>query len=460
MQVSDQELLSRIESLARNEHEMTVDVLLHMNEVERRRLHLTLGYGTMFDFATRHLRYSSSAAGRRIQVARCIARHPELLVPLRGREINLSTIGLIAGVLDAGNVKELIDAIRGKSQREVEQIVATYQPAVQIRDRVRPVRVRREADRPDSDRDATPLFTVASTCSSNGIDVRDRNDTRSRVTHSRCGSSSPESGCRSGPRESPSEPQLSEPRFKVEFEAGPDCVRMLEEARAILSSHSPTGVSLGRVIETALEEFLNRRSPFRRKQRRERRSSMRRSAAVGGARRRVAGATGVADGQVAADGIAPGGIALGAVAAGGIAPGEIAVDAVAAGGAHGKVRRSGSRAAPVVAGDARAQDNGRGKSGRSRHVPAAVRDEVYARDGGRCTYVGANGVACGSRHQLHIDHVEPFAQGGAATLENLRLLCASHNQLEAERVYGSDWMRRSRGGGTNPGANGQHASRT
>jgi hypothetical protein len=393
---------------------MTVEVLLHLNEVERRRLHLTLGYATMFDFATRHLRYSSSAAGRRIQVARCIARHPELLEPLRDREMNLSTIALIAGVLDDGNVQDLIDAIRGKSQREVEHIVATHRPAVEIRDRVRPVRVRREADRSQPDAAATSLFSVASSGPSNGIAVRNGNSTRTRVTHSRSGSSSPESGCPSRPGESPSEPQRPEPRFKVEFAAGRACVRKLEEARAILSSNSAKGVSLEQVIETALDVFLDRKSPFRRKERRER-SRARRSAAAG-----------VAGGRVASGGVLRGG--------------------VAAGGAPRNIRRSDSGAAPVLVREAPVRDNGRGKSGRSRHVPAAVRDEVFARDGGRCTYVGANGVPCGSRHQLHVDHVEPFARGGSGTLENLRLLCAAHNQLEAERVYGSDWMQRSRGG--------------
>jgi hypothetical protein len=186
MRVSDQELLSRIESLARNEHEMTVEVLLHLNEVEERRLHLTLGYGTMFDFAVRYLCYSASAAGRRIQVARCIRRHPELLEPLREREINLSTIGLIAGVLDEGNLKELIDAIRGKSQREVEHVAARYRPVVEIRDRVQPVRVGRKANRPP-DPAATSLFSVAPAGCSNGIGPRDRDDTRSQVSHSRAG---------------------------------------------------------------------------------------------------------------------------------------------------------------------------------------------------------------------------------------------------------------------------------
>jgi 5-methylcytosine-specific restriction endonuclease McrA len=72
----------------------------------------------------------------------------------------------------------------------------------------------------------------------------------------------------------------------------------------------------------------------------------------------------------------------------------------------------------------------------SRHIPAAVRAEIFARDGGRCTYVAPGGTRCGSTHALQIDHVTPFARGGPNTAANLRLLCAKHNRLEAERTYG------------------------
>ena len=75
-----------------------------------------------------------------------------------------------------------------------------------------------------------------------------------------------------------------------------------------------------------------------------------------------------------------------------------------------------------------------------RHIPAAVRDEVFARDGGKCTYLGSNGKQCGSTLGLHIDHVTPFAKGGSNEASNLRLLCANHNRLEAERAYGQQFM--------------------
>ncbi len=57
-------------------------------------------------------------------------------------------------------------------------------------------------------------------------------------------------------------------------------------------------------------------------------------------------------------------------------------------------------------------------------ISAAVRREVWERDGGCCTYVAADGRRCGSRWQLELDHVTPFALGGVVpTAEGLRLRC-------------------------------------
>jgi 5-methylcytosine-specific restriction endonuclease McrA len=72
----------------------------------------------------------------------------------------------------------------------------------------------------------------------------------------------------------------------------------------------------------------------------------------------------------------------------------------------------------------------------SRHIPPSVRDAVFSRDKGRCAYVGTSGERCGSTHHLQIDHVVPYARGGTSTIDNLRLLCARHNKIEAERLYG------------------------
>ena len=51
---------------------------------------------------------------------------------------------------------------------------------------------------------------------------------------------------------------------------------------------------------------------------------------------------------------------------------------------------------------------------RSRHVPAAVRREVWERDAGRCAFVGTDG-RCRERGFLEFHHVIPFAEGGETT---------------------------------------------
>ena len=69
-----------------------------------------------------------------------------------------------------------------------------------------------------------------------------------------------------------------------------------------------------------------------------------------------------------------------------------------------------------------------------RYVPAAVRREVVARDGARCSFVGEDGRRCEEVGFLEMDHVVPVARGGGATTEGVRVLCRAHNQYEAERV--------------------------
>ena len=72
----------------------------------------------------------------------------------------------------------------------------------------------------------------------------------------------------------------------------------------------------------------------------------------------------------------------------------------------------------------------------SRHVPASVKRAVWARDGGQCAFVGAEG-RCTARGFLELHHVEPFALGGPTTIDNLQLRCRAHNAYEAEMAFGS-----------------------
>lgn len=65
---------------------------------------------------------------------------------------------------------------------------------------------------------------------------------------------------------------------------------------------------------------------------------------------------------------------------------------------------------------------------RSRFIPANVKLEVWARDGGRC-------VACGATDELHFDHILPYSKGGTSLkAENIQLLCARHNLSKSAKI--------------------------
>lgn len=71
-------------------------------------------------------------------------------------------------------------------------------------------------------------------------------------------------------------------------------------------------------------------------------------------------------------------------------------------------------------------------TGRSRYIPVSARRVVWKRDQGRCQYQDpVTGRICGSNHALELDHIQPFANGGANLPLNLRLLCSAHNKWRA-----------------------------
>jgi hypothetical protein len=87
----------------------------------------------------------------------------------------------------------------------------------------------------------------------------------------------------------------------------------------------------------------------------------------------------------------------------------------------------------------------------SRYIPRALVREVHQRDGEQCTFESADGKRCRERGFLERHHSVPFAKGGQATTDNMKLLCRAHNALQAERDFGAAFIRskqfRARGPG-------------
>jgi 5-methylcytosine-specific restriction endonuclease McrA len=90
------------------------------------------------------------------------------------------------------------------------------------------------------------------------------------------------------------------------------------------------------------------------------------------------------------------------------------------------------------------------------YIAAHVKRAVWKRDGGRCQWPVSGGV-CGSTYQVEFDHRKARALGGGAAVEDIRLLCKSHNLESARETFGDEWMARftrarpRRTRGTEPG---------
>ena len=68
------------------------------------------------------------------------------------------------------------------------------------------------------------------------------------------------------------------------------------------------------------------------------------------------------------------------------------------------------------------------KSGPKRDpIPEDVKLVVWARDGGAC-------VRCGSKQNLHFDHIIPVSKGGGNSQENVQILCDHCNLQKSDKI--------------------------
>ena len=128
---------SALVCLSAKERDVTLAILYHLIELDRRGFYRELGYSSLFDYCTRKLLYSEASAQRRITAARCLADFPELEPHFLLGQVNLSTISLAASSLRA-NKTQVIDIV-GKSSREVQSLVLAEEVALKPKERIRPV---------------------------------------------------------------------------------------------------------------------------------------------------------------------------------------------------------------------------------------------------------------------------------------------------------------------------------
>lgn len=155
---SDDTLMEELKLSVSKERDVTIRVLWLLREVERRMLYAARGYSSLFSYCVSELRYSESAAMRRIssmRLLRDLSDESRELVEkkIAGGELSLSHLNQVqrhfrSEASKAGTARRqistqsekvaLLDQISNTSARECEQILAALNPVmVKVAEKIR-----------------------------------------------------------------------------------------------------------------------------------------------------------------------------------------------------------------------------------------------------------------------------------------------------------------------------------
>jgi hypothetical protein len=361
--LSDQALTARLRRCLKTERAVTAEVLRLIAEVDRRKLYLEAATSSMFDYVTRVLCMSEGSAYKRIRVARAGRRFPVIFELVAEGLHHLSGLALLVPHLTEENHRELLDAAKGLSKRQVEKLIATMFPRPDVKTSLRKLPQPAQTRPPDATsqanstaKEAKPKQSLEATAKAASCD-----ETQNGVGSFAEPSLAPKHvvTINSAPPPKP----LSSARYLLKVTVSREVCEKLKQAQDLLQKEIPdrdlAGV-LERALDTLIAERLKKKYAVREQ------------------------------------------------------PATIS-----------RKRKSGSE-----------------KSRRTRHIPAAVRRAVYQRDKGQCSFVDSKGRRCPARAGLQFHHHLPFGKGGQHTLENICLLCQSHNDYFARRDYGFAYIER------------------
>ena len=149
--LSDAELVAQVKSLVARDRDTEAQLVARLAELDTRDVHLREGYRSLFVYCRDALGLSEWEAYNRIEVARAARRFPFILDLLTEGSVNLTGVRLLAPHLTAVNQRTVLESSRGKTTREIQQIVATLAPRPDVPSSVR---------RLPTPRPASPIATV------------------------------------------------------------------------------------------------------------------------------------------------------------------------------------------------------------------------------------------------------------------------------------------------------------
>jgi len=217
------DLLAATRAILRRACVVEADLLVHLAEIEERRLHNEMAFPTMFAFCVDELGFSEDQAYNRTTVARAARQLPAMLDSLRSGAVHLTGLRLLVRCLTEQNHRDVLAQAAGKSKRQIEEIVARLDPKPPV-----PASVRKR-----------PL----------------RNPATLELTLAAPGTSVAPSA---PPRERPAVvAPLSEDTFDVRFTASREMRDKLRRAQDLLRHRIPSG-DIAAIFEKALDSLIEK----------------------------------------------------------------------------------------------------------------------------------------------------------------------------------------------------------
>ena len=429
-ELSDSELLSATRRLVGRSNQLLALLLGHLAEVEARGLHRIRACSSLYTYCIYELRFSEDEAFRRVAAARLVKRFPALLDAIASGELHLTGLLMLGPHLTSENLTEVLARSKHRTKKEIARLVRQLDPLPEVPARIEPL-----GPAPARVVPVTPTFRqfVESLCPVRDLTAGDRPRDWVDATEISEGTEH-SSECSNDVAPLPAPARFEPQRYRVQFTACEEYVKLVEAAQALLS-HSAERVPLDELQLRAMRSLV---AELERKKRSARTAT----------RANTEGRT------------------LRAASTDAEPSPRSAPEPTASRPVHGEPNEAQSpepnEAHPSEPNEAQSPEPNEAHPSepnefaetshadsqhprrRGRHIPAAVRRAVFERDQGRCAYIDGSGQRCRETHRLELHHLKAFALGGGHTLENLALRCSAHNALAAEQDFGADVIEQSR----------------
>ena len=416
--LADDQLLAGLASIVRRRNQITAEFLAYLAELDERQLFLDLGFPSLFEYCLVTLGLCESTAGRHIAAARVCRNHPQVFSMVASGALHASALSLLRKHLTPENAGELFELCTHRSARKVEELLAARFARPDVRDLVR--RLPRFAI-PEAVPPAQAGFTLNVGCSAEQSPTeapsREPTEAPSReppavLEKAPIEALSREPPAATKPEDAP-KPRRLEPlstdRYGVHFTADGEFRELLERVRGLAGHRLPSG-DLMTLIKRGLEAY-------------ERELEKERFAVGRKSRRRRGVASASASAVLSAPDVAKPDVPK---------PDPPKPDVPK----PDPPKPDPPKPDPPKPDPPKPDFQAKPSPKRNRRYPAAVTRAVFLRDGKQCTYVSPDGLRCGARRCLELDHIEPWAVGGESTIENSRLRCRAHNQRHARQYFG------------------------